>query len=175
MLTRLVQPPASGAEMPFPRSPPLGRPCAPPPHRELFVPDKASEAGAQPQPREPPEPLAARSPPWSWSLEAPGPEGGGESAPSSLSGHPGSSAPWRRPSNTTRPRWGKSDCPPRAARKQSRPLQAAGAQRGEGEGEGETEGGAWRPGGGLPLGARGLSPSSALGFRGGPWGCQFTS
>lgn len=130
---------------PAPRPPPV----PPPPHRELFVPDKAAEAGAQPQPREPPEPLAAWSPPWSRSLEAPG-QGGSESAPSSLSEHPGSSAPWRRPSNTTRPRLGKSDCPPRAARKQSRPSRQPGAQRREGEGEGEREGSAWGPGGSLP-------------------------
>ena len=35
---------------------PSAAPVPPPPHRELFVPDKASEAGAQPQPREPRSP-----------------------------------------------------------------------------------------------------------------------
>lgn len=177
LLTRLVQPPASGAEMPFPRSPPLGRPlCRPRRTGSSLSQTKQLRPALSPSPGSPrsPWPPGALLGAGVWRPPAPG--GSRESAPSSLSEHPGSSAPWRKPSNTTRPRLGKSDCPPRAARKQSRPSRQPGAQRREGEGEGEREGSAWGPRGQPAPGSPWIESQLCAWLQGRAWwGCQFTS
>lgn len=177
LLTPPVRPPASGAEMPFPRSPPLS-PL--PPGRPRHTGSSLSQTkqlrpALSPSPRSPGAPghlqpslepeFGGPRPGWWWggcSLVT-------ERAPRRLGSL--EKTLYHHPPQVGEVRLSTLGCqetkpPPPGSREPS-----GGRERGRAGGR-EVPGG---PRAGLPLGTRGFSPSSALGFGEGSWGCQSTS